>query len=102
VVRGGRHQVLLGKKVVEILPQGVSKGAAIQKILLFPRFSGLFPIYLGDDVTDETAFQALQGRGLTVKVGDTAGVSAAALSLANPQQVRHFLDLLVKQLEDGR
>jgi len=41
VVQGGRHQVLRGKKVVEILSQGVSKGAAIRKILLFPRFSDI-------------------------------------------------------------
>jgi trehalose 6-phosphate phosphatase len=102
VVHEGRYQVLPGRKVVEILPQGVSKGAAIQKILLFPRFSGFFPIYIGDDVTDETAFQALQGQGLTVKVGDTGTASAAALALANPQEVRRFLELLVKHLEDGR
>jgi len=101
VVQGGRYQVLRGKKVVEILPQGVSKGAAIQKILVFPRFSGLFPVYLGDDVTDETAFQALQGHGLTVKVGDTAAASAAAFSLANPKKVRQFLALLADHLEDG-
>ncbi|MEW6658579.1 MAG: trehalose-phosphatase [Thermodesulfobacteriota bacterium] len=102
VVQGGRHQVLRGKKVVEILPQGVSKGAAIRKILVLPQFSGLFPVYLGDDVTDETAFQALQGRGLTVKVGDTAAASAAPLSLANPEKVRQFLALLAEHLEDGR
>jgi len=61
VDRAGPHQILRGKKVVEILPQGVSKGAAIQKILLLPGFYGYFPIYLGDDVTDESAFQVLQG-----------------------------------------
>jgi trehalose-phosphatase len=46
VDRIGPHQILRGKKVVEILPQGVSKGAAIQEILLFPGFSDYFAIYL--------------------------------------------------------
>lgn len=102
IVQEGRYQVLPGKKVVEILPQGVSKGAAIHKILLFTRFSGFFPVYLGDDVTDETAFQALQGHGLTVKVGDTAAASAAAFSLDNPKEVQQFLALLAEHLEDSR
>ena len=100
VSRAGRHQILQGKKVVEILPQGVSKGAAIQEILRFPGFSDLFPVYLGDDVTDESAFQVLQGRGLTVKVGIGTGATAATYSLAHPAAIRQFLALLASQLED--
>jgi trehalose 6-phosphate phosphatase len=94
----GPHQILRGKKVVEILPRGVSKGAAIQELRLFPGFSEYFPVYLGDDVTDESAFQVLQGRGLTIKVG--AGATAAAYSLTNPSAVRQFLVLLASLRED--
>ncbi len=100
VSRAGRHQILRGKKVVEILPRGVSKGAAVQEILLFPGFSEHFPVYLGDDVTDESAFQVLQGRGLTAKVGVGTGATAATYSLAHPAQVRQFLALLAAHLED--
>jgi trehalose 6-phosphate phosphatase len=96
----GRYQILRGKKVVEILPQGVSKGAAIQEILLFPGFSELFPVYLGDDITDESAFRVLQGRGLTVKVGVGQAATAATYSLAHPTAVRQFLALLAAHLED--
>jgi len=85
--------------VEEILPQGVSKGVAIQDILLFPGFSELFPVYLGDDVTDESAFQVLQGRGLPTKVGVGPGATAATYSLAQPAQVRQFLSLLAVHLE---
>jgi trehalose 6-phosphate phosphatase len=99
VSRAGRHQILRGKKVVEILPQGVNKGAAIQEILLFPGFSDHFPVYLGDDVTDESAFQVLQGRGLTIKVGVGAGATAATYSLSQPAQVRQFLSRLAAHLE---
>jgi len=99
VSRAGHHQILQGKKVVEILPQGVSKGAAIQEILRFPGFSEYFPVYLGDDVTDESAFQVLQGRGLTVKVGVDQAATAASYSLTHPAEVRQFLTLLASHLE---
>ena len=39
----GRWQLLAGKKVHEILPQGVSKGAAIQLILLLSEIFWFFP-----------------------------------------------------------
>lgn len=94
VRRAGHYQILQGKKVVEILPQGVSKGAAIQEILLFPGFSKHFPVYLGDDITDESAFQVLQGRGLTVKVSAAQMATAASHSLWNPAEVLQFLTLL--------
>lgn len=100
VNRSGRYQILQGKKVLEILPQGVSKGGAIHEILLLPGFSGLFPVYLGDDVTDESAFQVLQGRGLTIKVGVDTGATAATYSLANPAAVQKFLAFLAAHLED--
>jgi trehalose-phosphatase len=99
VSRAGHYQILQGKKVVEILPQGVSKGAAIQEILRFSGFSDLFPVYLGDDVTDESAFQVLQGRGLTVKVGVDQAATAASYSLSHPAAVRQFLTLLATHLE---
>jgi trehalose 6-phosphate phosphatase len=99
VNNAGHHQILLGKKVVEILPQGVSKGAAIREILRLPGFSKYFPVYLGDDVTDESAFQALQARGLTVKVGVGQAVTAASYSLSSPADVLQFLTLLASHLE---
>lgn len=99
VSRAGHHQILQGKKVVEVLPQGVSKGAAIREILLLPGFSKHFPVSLGDDVTDESAFQVLQGRGLTVKVGDGQAATAASYSLSSPADVLQFLTLLAAHLE---
>jgi trehalose 6-phosphate phosphatase len=99
VSQAGRQQILRGKKVVEILPRGVSKGAALQEILLFPGFLAYFPIYLGDDVTDESAFQVLQARGLTVKVGGSRP-SAATHSLADPTEVLQFLRLIAADRTD--
>ncbi|MBM4301767.1 MAG: trehalose-phosphatase [Deltaproteobacteria bacterium] len=96
-----RFQFLAGKKVLEILPPGVSKGAAIKEILLLPGFFGVFPIYLGDDITDESAFHLLQGQGLTIKVGRPGTETAASHFLPDPEAVRHFLAFLAAPLEDS-
>jgi trehalose 6-phosphate phosphatase len=93
-------QVLTGKKVLEILPRGINKGSAIQEILSMPGFRGSFPIYLGDDITDESAFLILRDQGLTIKVGSPASETAASHFLPDPEAVRHFLTLLAFPLED--
>jgi trehalose-phosphatase len=88
------YQILRGKKVVEFLPPGVSKGAPTQEILQYPGFSGLFPVYIGDDATDESAFQTLKGQGLTIKVGGAGEATLAAHSLAHPTEVRQLMSRL--------
>ncbi|MBM4273926.1 MAG: hypothetical protein FJ134_05625 [Deltaproteobacteria bacterium] len=81
-----------------MLPRGISKGSAIKTILsLLP---GFFPIYIGDDVTDESAFQFLQGQGLTIKVGRPGTETAASHFLPDPEAVRRFLGLLIAPPED--
>ena len=97
----GRWQLLTGKKVLEILPQGVSKGAAIQLILLLWGFPGFFPIYLGDDITDTSAFLVLRDRGLTIQVGGHRKRTAATHYLPDTGAVRHFLALLAVPPEDS-
>lgn len=47
--------------------------------------------YLGDDVTDEDAFAALNDRGLTVLVRSTPRPSAAQLWLRPPEELLQFL-----------
>jgi trehalose 6-phosphate phosphatase len=97
VVESGSYQVLPGKKVMEVLPFGVSKGAAIQKILLASDFVGYFPLYIGDDTTDESVFAVIQEQGLAFKVGDEEQPTKASHFLRNPAQVRDFLALLATQ-----
>jgi trehalose-phosphatase len=91
VRRSGNYHILTGKKVLEVLPAGVSKGAALWEILSAPSFSGSFPVYLGDDDTDETVFAVLRQQGLTVKVGAPGPATAAPYGLESPAQVRQFL-----------
>ncbi|MGE0829891.1 MAG: trehalose-phosphatase [Hyphomonadaceae bacterium] len=84
-------QVLHGKMVVEILPYGVTKGTALKALLKEPQFKGRVPIVVGDDVTDEDAFEAAnEAGGYSVLVGDPR-LTKATSSLANAASVRAWL-----------
>ena len=80
-----------GKKVVELKPKGVSKGSAIEELL--DRFPDHQPIYIGDDTTDEAAFQTLHrirgAQALTFKVG--AGQTCARFRLPDVSSVVAYL-----------
>jgi trehalose 6-phosphate phosphatase len=72
------------------LRAGRNKGDAVR--LLLSEMSSNAPVaYLGDDTTDEDAFRALAGRGLTVLVRRAWRPSAAALWLRPPGELREFL-----------
>jgi trehalose 6-phosphate phosphatase len=81
--------VLKGKKVWEVLPPEVEgKGRAVRLMLAeLPR--GTLPVFVGDDVTDESAFAALP-HGLTVRVGKNLRTKAR-FQLRDPEEVRTFL-----------
>lgn len=83
-------ELLRGKCVVELKPSAVSKGRAIQDFLCEPPFAGRRPIFIGDDVTDEAGFEAVQRLGGDgIKVG--TGASLARHRLADPQAVHLWL-----------
>ena len=60
---------LWGKNVLELRPEGYSKGRAVERLV--KEHSGKAPIFIGDDTTDEEAFEVLAelGTGLSIKVG---------------------------------
>lgn len=58
-----------GKMVSELRPRGADKGDALRALMAGPDFAGARPIFIGDDLTDETAFAAaadLGGAGVLV------------------------------------
>lgn len=95
---GARHtgvHVMPGKDVVELTVLEASKGSAM--LDLARRSSADATLYLGDDVTDERAFAALDplSGDLTVKVGD--GETVAAQRVADPEAVVELLQLFVEE-----
>jgi trehalose 6-phosphate phosphatase len=63
--------ILPGKMVFELKPTGIDKGVAVRAFLAEAPFEGRVPIYMGDDVTDEHAFAAVNALGgITIKIDD--------------------------------
>lgn len=84
--------VMAGKCVVELKPQGVDKGSAVRAFQTETPFAGRRPIFVGDDVTDEAGFAVVaQLGGISVKVGD--GPTAAFHRLPSPAGVRQWLSM---------
>jgi trehalose 6-phosphate phosphatase len=88
----GVLHVLNGNKVWEVMPNEIpGKGVAVRALLdTLPE--NTLGIYVGDDVTDETAFAALKDQ-ITVKVGRTRG-TLAHFYVRNPAEVSRFLSRL--------
>lgn len=64
-------ELLRGKCVFEVKPRGVHKGQAIIDFMTQPPFAGRTPVFVGDDVTDEAGFAAVQALGgWGIKVGE--------------------------------
>lgn len=88
----GTHP-MRGKKVVELAVTATTKGTAL--LALGASVDAQATVYLGDDVTDETAFAALSPeRDVTVKVGD--GDTVAVTRLADEGAVVEALQLFVR------
>lgn len=82
--------VLHGKMLVEVVAAGVSKGRAIEAFLGERPFAGRAPVFVGDDVTDETGFEVVRVMGgRNVKVGD--GQTVAGERIDSTAAVRRWL-----------
>lgn len=93
----------LGKKVLEIKPDiKWNKGKALKYIvdLLEPGFEkDIFPIYIGDDKTDEDVFKQINSRGVTIFVGKKTSKTKANYNLSNTKEVYCFLNQLFSLLK---
>lgn len=89
--QGAGLRTLAGKCVIEILPHGAGKGDALRDFMQAAPFSGRRPVAVGDDVTDESAFEAANDLGgCSVLVGP-ARRSAAQFRLDSVNDVRAWL-----------
>ncbi len=97
-------RVTIGRKVVELRPDiDWDKGTALRWImqrLAVP----VLPIYLGDDMTDEDAFDVVETDGLGIVVRATENAdrfTAARFSVAGVPRVRDLLERITRLLRDS-
>jgi trehalose 6-phosphate phosphatase len=91
----GSVEVLPGKSVIEIKTSGFNKGTALRHLMAHAPFAGRRPIFIGDDVTDETAFAVVpEFDGMAISVGRM--VPGVAQRFEAPSDVRRWLERIAK------
>jgi trehalose 6-phosphate phosphatase len=83
-------EVLPGKAMFEIKRTGINKGEAVRALMTHAPFAGRAPVFIGDDITDDSVFAllpSLRGKGYSVgrHFGGVAGI------FATPDEVREAL-----------
>jgi trehalose 6-phosphate phosphatase len=87
-------EVLPGKCVCEIKHSGFNKATGVVELMTFEPFKGRRPIFIGDDVTDESVFAIMPDLGgLAFSVGRRA--QGVAGHFDEPRDVREWLARLV-------
>src|SRR5246127_4810168 len=83
-------EVLPGKCVCEIKHSGFNKASGVRELMTHEPFKGRRPVFIGDDVTDETVFAIMPDfDGLAFSVGRHA--QGVAGHFNSPSDVRNFL-----------
>lgn len=80
-----------GKMVLELRPKGADKGDALRAFMAEPEFAGARPVFVGDDVTDEDAFEAAAAMGGGGILVGPERASAAQWRLPNVSSVERWL-----------
>ena len=86
-------RVVTGKRVVEVVGTEVNKGTALRA--LRDLRGGEVVVFLGDDVTDEDAFETLRWRDIGIKVGPEA--TRARFRLEEQGMVADALEILLAE-----
>lgn len=89
-----------GKMIAEIKPRVSNKGFAIRRFMQTPPFHGRIPVFIGDDITDEDGFHAVnESGGISIKVG--RGSSCAGCCLGSPADVIGWLETYLEFLTNS-
>jgi trehalose 6-phosphate phosphatase len=92
-------EVLPGKCVCEIKHSGFTKATGVRELMTHEPFKGRRPLFIGDDVTDETVFGIMPDYdGLAFSVGRRA--KGVAGHFDAPSDVREFLAHLLDDERD--
>ena len=90
----GSFRITHGKKVIEIRPGNTwNKGNAVSWILGNMGEEAM-PLYIGDDTTDEDAYRAIKGKGISISIGKN---SEAEYYLKDQGEVKVFIKWLLEQ-----
>src|SRR6202050_4546408 len=88
-------EVLPGKCVCEIKQAGFDKATGVHELMTHEPFKGRRPIFIGDDVTDESVFAIMPDfGGLAFSVGRRA--RGVAGHFGEPRDVREWLPALLR------
>jgi len=84
-------ELLPGKLVVEIKQTGVTKATGVRELMTYPPFIGRRPVFIGDDVTDQSVFAVVPDfNGISMGVG--ADVCGVDFCFERPAEVRRWLE----------
>ncbi|MDJ0926468.1 MAG: trehalose-phosphatase [Gammaproteobacteria bacterium] len=87
-----------GKMVLEIRPNGATKGTAVAEFMQCAPYADRLPVYVGDDVTDEDAFDVVnEAGGMSVRVGTDDIATRARWRLDSVSAVRQWIKAIVRQ-----
>jgi trehalose 6-phosphate phosphatase len=87
-----------GKMMVELRGATGDKGTAIERLMREPPFTGTRPVFLGDDVTDEDGFHAVNAMGGAGVLVGAERPTAAGYRLDGVAQVREWLTRAVENM----
>jgi trehalose 6-phosphate phosphatase len=100
IVAASSYDLVLrqGRKVLEAVPKGFSKGTALMQLASQPPFAGRRPVMIGDDVGDEAALSvAEQLGGMALRVaGEHFGKDTADFDSVG--DVRAWLEAVASKL----
>jgi trehalose 6-phosphate phosphatase len=89
-------EILPGKSVCEIKHAGFTKATGVLELMTHEPFKGRRPIFIGDDVTDESVFAIMpELGGLSFSVGRRA--TGVAGHFDQPRDVREWLAHLIDE-----
>jgi trehalose 6-phosphate phosphatase len=98
------HKKGAGKKIMEIKPDtDWHKGKAVLWIMKkLAAANNALALYIGDDITDEDAFEAIKPHGIGILVGGHGQNTHARYWLKNVFQVQEFFKKLIQLKESKR
>lgn len=91
-----RYRIVAGHAGLEFLPLDALKNAAIQRFMNIAPFAGRKPVFIGDDVSDESGFEHVNVTGgVSIRVAPS-GPTAARFAFATVAEVHAFVDAVAR------